>query len=333
MDCVVCLQSEMDHKCPPSKWCQGMPHIRPYIEDMRYIAKEIHGGRSRSDPSLTTNVKEQVALVDVKLPEGGVVDDVVLTKAMKIIMRHVLRGKIVYMHGWAGYGRTGIMTALLLHEVYGLNARDALKYTQKFHDARGNLNTDGGKFRSPSTSQQRAQATRLCQLDTRNAKPKSASRPSRSGAQMQSLSRPKMGEGSSSPRHNDAHRAAARPGSAARRPRSGTSRDVVTTTTRISSPRVARISSPRTPTKPPQPRFGPGSAAAKTKRGGPKASPQSPRNAAKKPFDPNKRVNLGTPTKISAGHTPARGAPRKDSISSPLASRRAQRLAPVPTMK
>ena len=72
-----------------------------------------------------------------------------------------------------------------------MNAKDALKYVQAVHDMRGVMTADGKKMKSPSTSQQRAQVTRLCQVDARNSRAPRA-RPSSAAK----LNRPKM-QGSS----------------------------------------------------------------------------------------------------------------------------------------
>lgn len=74
---------------------------------------------------------------------------------------------MVYIHGWGGHGRNGILTALLLHQLYGLGHVEALKYAQKIHDMRGSQQAQaaGGlmsvKNKSPANSKQRAQVTRI----------------------------------------------------------------------------------------------------------------------------------------------------------------------------
>lgn len=74
---------------------------------------------------------------------------------------------MVYIHGWGGHGRNGILTALLLHQLYGLGHVEALKYAQKIHDMRGSqqAHAAGGlmsvKNKSPANSKQRAQVTRI----------------------------------------------------------------------------------------------------------------------------------------------------------------------------
>jgi len=158
VDCMVCLQNEINHKCPTNKWKRGLPHIRPYIDDMRYIANAL-------DSDCGAQVKkgrERVVLIQVNMPEGGVVLDASLTSALRVAMRMLMQGRTLYIHSWAGHGRTGIMTALLLNRIYGLSHGEALTYTQKLHDQRG-TEVDGGRNRTPTTSKQRAQVTRLCQ--------------------------------------------------------------------------------------------------------------------------------------------------------------------------
>jgi len=165
VDCVVNLQAEIDHKCPMEKWRTGLPHIRPYILDMQYIAQAIKDGMAA--PPGAQNVRGEVTLLDIRMPEGGTMADDVLTKQLKVLLRHLQRGRMVYIHGWGGHGRNGILTALLLHQLYGLGHVEALKYAQKIHDMRGSQQAQaaGGlmsvKNKSPANSKQRAQVTRI----------------------------------------------------------------------------------------------------------------------------------------------------------------------------
>ena len=108
----------------PYRCCRVFP--RPYLQDVQYIAKAITEGLTT--PAGAQNVRGEVTLLDIRMPEGGTIADDVLGKQLKLLIRHLQRGRIVYIHGWGGHGRNGIVTALLLHQLYGLGKRAVMPH-------------------------------------------------------------------------------------------------------------------------------------------------------------------------------------------------------------
>jgi len=159
IDCIVCLQNEMDHNTPRNKWSKGSRRwLRPYIDDMRYVAEELH--KERGDPEVSSG-KERIVLIQVNMIEGDTVDDGVMDKVMKTILRQLEQGRGIYIHGWLGHGRVGTMAAILLNRLYGLESGLAINYAQAVHDTRECL--EGiPRVKVPSTTKQRTQVTRMC---------------------------------------------------------------------------------------------------------------------------------------------------------------------------
>lgn len=174
--CVVCLQNELDHKCPPSKWQRGFPHLRPYIDDMRYIAeqKRLERGGPKQEP---------IMLIHVNMPEAGVCEDGFIEKPLKLILKQLMRGRRLYVHGFAGHGRQGVLVSLLLNAIYGIPKDRAIAYAQATHDQRED--NIGENYKCPSNTKQRQQIARLCakaKADSVKSKGRMSSNNSRVGA-------------------------------------------------------------------------------------------------------------------------------------------------------
>ena len=74
----------------------------------------------------------------------------------KLARRVAADSECVYVHCWGGHGRTGTIIALLLAQLYGVDAERALHLTGLFHRQRVNR-----KSKSPQTRAQCDQVTRL----------------------------------------------------------------------------------------------------------------------------------------------------------------------------
>jgi hypothetical protein len=59
----------------------------------------------------------------------------ILKFAIKIV-KLLEAGEKVYLHCWGGHGRAGTVFCLVLHLIYGMNAKNALDFCQRVHDSR-----------------------------------------------------------------------------------------------------------------------------------------------------------------------------------------------------
>lgn len=82
---------------------------------------------------------------DLSLPS----DERVLESLLADLEKRMLDGEKIYLHCWGGRGRAGIVGALLLAQMYGIDADEALARVQRAFDTRRD-----GQRRSPETNQQ-----------------------------------------------------------------------------------------------------------------------------------------------------------------------------------
>lgn len=159
VSCVVCLQNEMDHKTPRSKWAKGSrAALRPYADDMRFIARAQRA--ERGEPEFDAKY-DPVQLIQVNMVEGDTVGDGVMDKVMRTLLRQLEQGRVLYVHGWLGHGRVGTVCAILLNRLYALDSGAAINYAQAVHDCRECLEGTP-RVKVPSTTKQRTQVTRMC---------------------------------------------------------------------------------------------------------------------------------------------------------------------------
>lgn len=106
-----------------------------------------------TDPTIQVDKCFRAPIVD-----GFIEDDMVVLNYVKGICTQLNNGNTFYLHCWGGHGRTGTMVCLILNEIYGLNANEAMRYCQRSHNTRNHH----GSYRSPDTLSQREQVVRLC---------------------------------------------------------------------------------------------------------------------------------------------------------------------------
>lgn len=138
VDTFVCLQLEVDEDVPEAVWRAGEA-LRPYFPDARKISKK-------------TLIWRHLPILD-----GDCAEDDVMEALVCDLLDDVKAGRVLYVHCLGGHGRTGIVVALMLAVMYGLNISEAFKRIQAYHDCR--IEPQGVK--SPSTVCQRSQVKRL----------------------------------------------------------------------------------------------------------------------------------------------------------------------------
>jgi hypothetical protein len=141
----VCLQSEFDLNTPESAW-RNKQGLRVYLNDCSKLM------------SRNKNIKQKkVDFLHLKIDDGRTAPDAAIDSLAIDCCERLLRGEVMYIHCWGGHGRTGTLISLILSKLYGLNAEEAMQYTQASHDAR--VYPQG--VPSPHTSPQRAQVRRM----------------------------------------------------------------------------------------------------------------------------------------------------------------------------
>ena len=58
------------------------------------------------------------------------------------------QGEVLYVHCWGGHGRAGTVAACLMAILDGLDPREALANTQKYHDTRLEVRTADARTRT-----------------------------------------------------------------------------------------------------------------------------------------------------------------------------------------
>ena len=131
----VCLQSEL-------------PSDRP----LPYRAHAERGSSSADD--------EPLEFVHEPIPDGTTFREEALRELVERVAAAVRVGRPVYVHCRGGHGRTGVVVACVLGELYpALTAAEVLGRVQAYHDARANpCGTLLVRPRSPQTAAQRRQA-------------------------------------------------------------------------------------------------------------------------------------------------------------------------------
>ena len=98
-----------------------------------------------------------LGFIHYPIRDCDVSDDVgVMALAIQLV-QNIAAGKILYLHCWGGHGRTGTLVSIMLHLMYGLNAKAAMARCQLTHDLRV-CPVDVG---SPQTQTQRNQVVRV----------------------------------------------------------------------------------------------------------------------------------------------------------------------------
>jgi len=110
----VCLQQERELK-----------HFRPYIDDYREISKRLWGADTSA------------YYVNFPIEDGFTApDDEKLLRFVEELIERIRDGEKLYIHCWAGRGRTGIVVGCLLGILYSISAKEALERTNLYFNQR-----------------------------------------------------------------------------------------------------------------------------------------------------------------------------------------------------
>jgi len=75
--------------------------------------------------------------IHVPIEDMGVTDDAIVLELCENIAKRILDGDTVYIHCAGGHGRTGVITAIVLHVLYpSLTYEQIINYIQFVHDNR-----------------------------------------------------------------------------------------------------------------------------------------------------------------------------------------------------
>lgn len=140
IDTFVCLQEELDNHLPEEVWRNGVG-LRPYYQDAQRIRRR------------------ELFWVQLPIPDGGIAPDEVTAELVVLLAEYLMTGRVLYLHCFGGHGRAGTFACLLLAYLYRLQASEAMKRVQAYHDCR--IDPQGAK--SPQTVAQRDQVKRLVQ--------------------------------------------------------------------------------------------------------------------------------------------------------------------------
>eukprot|EP00928_Gymnodinium_smaydae_P088605 TRINITY_DN72672_c0_g1_i1.p1 TRINITY_DN72672_c0_g1~~TRINITY_DN72672_c0_g1_i1.p1 ORF type:complete len:310 (-),score=31.44 TRINITY_DN72672_c0_g1_i1:45-974(-) len=141
VDTFVSLQAELDPDVPEEIWREGTT-LRPYFQDAQRLTRK------------------QLKWMHLPIEDGDVAPDDVMCALVRALSDDIAEGRILYVHGWGGHGRTGVLACLLLAYLYRIQASDVLKRIQACHDCR----LDPRGVKSPQTVAQRDQVKRLVRV-------------------------------------------------------------------------------------------------------------------------------------------------------------------------
>jgi len=127
-----------------------LQHFRPYFEDVDKLYKELKG------PEKTFEV------LKFPIEDGGeAANDLELLNFINKLVDKLYQdqNELIYIHCWAGRGRTGIIAACLLGILYNLKGMEALQRTNLYYKQREIAYGD-----SPEYHHQQLQVIRVLQL-------------------------------------------------------------------------------------------------------------------------------------------------------------------------
>lgn len=122
IDTFVCLEPDLE--------IRQRAHPRPYMTIAQELLTENHG-KVQGYPKLP------VRIFKFPFQDGGCVPcDLKLYEWIAALLDCINKGSKLYVHCWAGRGRTGIFVAILLGVLYQLNAEESMKRIQIYFDCR-----------------------------------------------------------------------------------------------------------------------------------------------------------------------------------------------------
>lgn len=145
----------------------GEKVVYPYIYDAAALLRERDQQQQASQVGSEKEKKQtnplqfiHLPIVDLNCTSDGPVLELAYYLAKKLACddsENLGGGPTIYIHCWGGHGRTGTLVAVMLGILYGINAEQALEWTQIFHDIR----RCKLQVRSPQTDQQCEQVRRI----------------------------------------------------------------------------------------------------------------------------------------------------------------------------
>jgi len=128
--------------------------FRPYFKDACGIMDVLlDGARSSSNPALK--------YVQFPIEDGCIAssDKAMFDFVMELVERITENGEVLYIHCWAGRGRTGMIVACLLGIIYKISAYEALERTNAYFQQREITYGD-----SPEYAHQKMQVVRVVKM-------------------------------------------------------------------------------------------------------------------------------------------------------------------------
>jgi len=162
----ICLQAELPPQTKDSEgmlsWVNGeIPsgHTRLGGVFTRYMPDAVKVFESKKRDGLFPAAKK-LDFVHMPIPDLSPAKSISLLQTyVQEVLRRVSNQEIVYLHCWGGCGRTGLVSACLLGELYGISADEALERVDKYFKLRSK-EALAPHSRSPETDAQIFQVKR-----------------------------------------------------------------------------------------------------------------------------------------------------------------------------
>ncbi|CAM9989589.1 unnamed protein product [Choristocarpus tenellus] len=156
----VCLQQEYLAEGVTEKMWRSGDALRPYYQDVLQLLRKLQELR-KCDPMVYPTITEpdKTDFVHFPIVDCNVADDTKVLLLAANLADRVAKGEVMYLHCWGGHGRTGTVVSIMLHLMYGLDAKESMDRCQFVHDVR-RIPINVG---SPQTEGQRQQVQRVVQ--------------------------------------------------------------------------------------------------------------------------------------------------------------------------
>lgn len=121
---------------------------------VRYFVNLTYDTESGLIPYRTRYKYIHYNIMDFQVPTNWRTYSVFILELCKII-NNLKNDEIVYIHCKGGHGRSGVVVASLLCNIYGMTSENALENTKKYHNNRLVMKDKSRKIGSPQTSYQK----------------------------------------------------------------------------------------------------------------------------------------------------------------------------------
>mmetsp|Transcript_70304 Transcript_70304/g.217451 ORF Transcript_70304/g.217451 Transcript_70304/m.217451 type:complete len:212 (+) Transcript_70304:234-869(+) len=145
----VCLQAELPPQADRRSWPPRGVHVPGFPG--RFLP---YGERAQE---VASALGRKVDFVHEPIQDLGVPSRSQLSDLLARLESMLLAGEVVYLHCWGGRGRTGVVAACLLSNLFpDRTADDCLELVQSAYSSRGDSKDVGQLALSPQTPEQRA---------------------------------------------------------------------------------------------------------------------------------------------------------------------------------